>query len=75
MSESSLSQLLSAIDTDKVVVNRRGFITSDDPQVEARLNELRELLDAGQMATMDDNNGSMCKCTTRPTPIQSGCER
>ncbi|MDQ0798301.1 hypothetical protein [Streptomyces sp. B1I3] len=69
----SLSEILSGIDTDKVSIDQDGHIASDDPDIEARLVELREALDVNSLATMDDNNGSMCKCTTRPTPIQSGC--
>ncbi|MET9852215.1 hypothetical protein ABZY57_04585 [Streptomyces sp. NPDC006450] len=75
MTHRSLRDLLGEIDTDKVRIDEHGRIRGSDPQIEARLNELRELLDVGRLAVMDEGNGTMCHCTVPPPPppIQSGC--
>ncbi|MFJ9029445.1 hypothetical protein ACIRQP_13145 [Streptomyces sp. NPDC102274] len=73
MTQRSLRDLLCEIDTDKVSIDESGRIKSNDPKVEARLNELRDLLDVGKLAIMDEGNGTMCHCTVPPPPIQSGC--
>ncbi|MCT9007119.1 hypothetical protein [Streptomyces rhizosphaerihabitans] len=73
MTQRSLRDLLDELDTDKVSIDESGRIRSSDPNVEARLNELRDLLDVKKLARMDDSNGSMCHCTVPPPPMQSGC--